>query len=538
MLKRFAPLCCAATAAALLTLSPSQALANEAEEMAKEIRGEESYRSFPQLMMRQTGSYTLPDHIAKKFEQDLQASLGLWRYTIVDYGPNGPEILDWCNKIASDLQTYRQETDAETNEAELTLEAKAFQCSEAYSYVLNVTHKCRTTGTPGDATQTRRAICSVDAKIGFGKYNARFDANAAVAGGDSSSSSLTGDDAPRAERGRMVWAPESDWGNEGSIVIHARDEQRMVIKPGEQDKALDEALEWALVTVLSKAAGLLNEQPDLKPKGMVQDAKGSDVELCLSKDIVKLDAPFLLYDEEGESVGFMKARELHDGCELTPSIERRVREKRKRRIATRTRLKLDPLGKRGKKEDADIDDSDWDQGAMMAQLITGNATDRFGMGYLAQEIPYSGWTFSLYGGAMIGFADGTAVGPGGGLGMEYSLASALDISELHAYGQLGVAAFSGNMDLNLEAGVLKRWYVAGPFFIDAGAGLAAGYGLGAENVFAGVAANLGLGLTFSPGFGMRLKTGYRAGAAIGVGASGGTGFGHGALANLNFNFTM
>jgi hypothetical protein len=538
MLKHFGTMICAVFTTALLVLTSPAALADEADEMAEEMRGEESYRSFPQLMMRQKSNFDLPDHIAQKFEKDLQAALGLWRYTIVDHGPDGPEILDWCNKITSDLQTYRQETDAETNEADLTLESKEFQCSEAYSYILNVTHTCRTTGTAGDATQTRRAICAVDAEIGFGKYQARFNAKAEVAGGNAASASLTGDDTPTVERGRMVWSPQTDWGNKGTIKIHARDEQRMVIKPGEEDKALDEALEWALVTVLSKASGLLNEEQDLKPKGMVQNAKGSDVELCLSKDIVKLDAPFALYDDKGERAGYMKARDLHDGCMLTPSIERRVRDKRARRIKTRTRLELDPLGKKGKSIDADVDDEDWDQGAMIGQLITGDAMDRFGMGYLAQELPYSGWTFGLYGGMIMGLDNGASIGPGGGLGMEYSLASALDISEFHVYGQLGVAAFSGDMDLNLEAGVLKRWYVAGPFFIDAGAGIAAGYGLGSESVFAGAAANLGLGLTFSPGFGMRLKAGYRAGAAIGVGADGGVGFGHGVLASLNFNITM
>jgi hypothetical protein len=521
----------------LASALPSLALAGDDGDSS--MRGEESYRSFPQLMMRQSGTYTLPETVAAEFESNLQAALGLWRYEIVEYGPDSPDLLTWCNRITADLQTYRKELDGDTNEAELTIDAKEFQCSESYSYQVDVKHSCRTTGTAGDATRTRWAYCKVDATIGFRKYRAKFDESAPVIGTTTEAASLVGGEAAGQEYGRMMWAPQSDWGKGGSITIRAKDEQRVEVKPGKQAESIDEALKWALVTVLSKAAGMLSGEPDLKPKAMVQGSKGSDVNLCLSKDIVKLDAPFLLYDEKGRSVGFMKARDLHDGCELTPTLERDIKNKRRKRIKRRTRLKLDPLGKKGKAIDAPIDDNDWDRGFMRGQLITGDAVNRFGMGHLAQEIPYSGYNMGAYGGVLLNMSDEEADPvTTAGLTLESSLADAFQISEFYLYGHLG-ADLGESVGAAVEAGLLKRSYLSGPLFVDVSAGIAGGYYTAGDGAaLAGAAANLGLGLALSPGFAIRVRAGYRGGMLVGLGDEGESAMQHNVGGGLNLNLSL
>jgi hypothetical protein len=133
-------------------------------------------------------------------------------------------------------------------------------------------------------------------------------------------------------------------------------------------------------------------------------------------------------------------------------------------------------------------------------------------------------------------------GIGAGFSIEANIASWSGVSELYSYLMFSYNLFdseehtAGN-GLDVEYGFLRRWYMAGPFFVGAGAGLNVGYypstkpTVGAEDplesadvdgegsIFAGAAAHMHLGFLITPSFLIDVRAGYRAGLVHHLGRS-------------------
>lgn len=171
--------------------------------------------------------------------------------------------------------------------------------------------------------------------------------------------------------------------------------------------------------------------PPLQLRAPVEANRDGYTLSCLGRDTVSLDQPFLVLKAgTDERVGFVKARRIYDGCvAATDQVEG---------------LELRP---------------------MEAQNILGGSSIR--AGNTMRELPSIG--LAVGGHAGVAPLRNEAIAPTGGVRVEQNLARVTGISELHAVA-LGRFAVSTQETYGSRAqvdiGLLKRWYLAGPLFFE------------------------------------------------------------------------
>jgi hypothetical protein len=174
---------------------------------------------------------------------------------------------------------------------------------------------------------------------------------------------------------------------------------------------------------------------------------------------------------------------------------------------------------------------------LVAQLIRGGPLRK---GMIAQKMSSIGLGLGLFGGltSSVGFYEGN-VGVGGGLTVEYNFGPAVKVSELYLFvgllfgattkgivirrkvfeefGSVSMVADSRYFAFGWDLGILKRWYVAGPLFLDLAVALSGSVhelppavtGTTISNFGFGATAMLGLGVLLAPRWSLKLSVGYR-----------------------------
>ena len=374
---------------------------------------------------------------------ELYSRLGFNRFdlSVKTSDPNVPAVEQWCNKAVKDTQTRRSAIDGETGDAVVTLKAKMKRCSQVFKHDLVVEHQCKSKSTK----KGKRYIeCTVKANITIYKFKA-----------DQSSGSLR-------------YVLDQTFGIGGQL---SKEEKSTSSSSISKSNPPAKARERAILSASRGAGKFLKRKlldiKEFQSRAPVIRAKSGWAFTCLSRDIVDLDTPFyvVVNTPEGEKrTGFVKARRIFDGCTETPS-----------QAAARS-------------EGKQIENK-----PMEAEIILGGGSIK--PGHTTWEMPSIGLNIGLFGGitGTIGFFESGNLGPGGGLTVEWNLAPYIGISEFHTFmdfsmlgiqdaapirrffissmGQSWDSIIPTDLDVLLamqaSLGALKRFYLAGPLFMEA-----------------------------------------------------------------------
>lgn len=434
---------------------------------------------------------------------DLQAlyakmEIGRFNMTVKGSDPNSADVTAWCEKAVKDTQVLRDATD-EYGEAEVTLKAKMERCSQVFRHALTVTHKCEIKRTKPKKGKPRvYADCKVQGELAFTKFK-----------GDQTT-------------GQFRYQVDTGFGAKGTYKLKSKGSgQATISKKVTKAQAMARAL-----TSAAKDTGFgfmkpIREIEAFQLHAPIIRVKKGQASACLGKDTVELDMPFHVVFQAGDKQkkkGFVKAREIHDGCTMTPSMEAEAAKGKK--------YKIHP---------------------MAAQIILGGKKVR--KGFTMWEMPTNYINFGG-GGGITGTANGIGVGSGsfrfwpvGELFSEQNLARKIGISEFYtteflrfSYIPQGSAgsfntkfedsfnnAFTYNggwFMMQVDFGVLKRWFF-GPFFVGLGADLAVSFYIGMADpsgnfseytpmvLGIGALGQVDLGFQLTPRFLLALRLGYR-----------------------------
>ncbi len=444
-----------------------------------------SKTSEQKLMLTGNIKFSIPEKYFRKLYGDL--GFNRFKMSIKAKDPNDPAVEAWCEKAVKDTQTRRDEVDGETGDAVVTLKAKMERCSQVFKHDLRVTHACkRVTPKKGSPYMS----CEVVAVATIHKYKA-----------DQST-------------GKLRYVVDTKFGKGGKIIKKSDSTGTGTIKGRSESEAEEIAIKSGASTAGLLLKRALRDIKEFQLSTPVIRAKGGIAYGCLGRDTTELDTPFhiVFKGPQGEQrTGFVKARRIFDGCTETPSMREEM--------------------KKGKK---------YEVKPFEAQIIIGGSDIK--PGHTFWEMPSIGLNIGGYAGisGTVGFFDGN-IGPGGGLAVEFNLAPYIGVSELHvflngtflantddeailkAFEGSGISAESSPFGIQVDLGVLKRFYFAGPLFADVGAALAystysvtvpgavdeESAGLGAI----GAAAHGGIGYQLSPRLLMRFNVGFRFGIA-------------------------
>ena len=445
-----------------LMLIPMAARADSKEDQIRADKMQEVSEKF--LMLRgappknETG---MADDVFKW----LLGSIEQLRFNIRDWTPNSDDTTKFCQKGAADAALKADEVTAKGDQGLATMERVLKRCSEIGQEWFVAKHAC-----PYNA-QKSEYNCEVDLTITIKKYKAHDK-------GD----------------GTFDIVPDPAFGTAGTMIITSSGTG--------SDRDEHTALQSAAFLTRLFAERDVRDVEMFQLRAPVQANDGTNTRFCLGQDSVELDTPFyVLKPTEGgvDRVGFVKARKIFDGCWLTSELKE-AQDKG-------TKVDLQPL---------------------IAENILGR--DDIQEGMTAWEMPSVGLNlgvgFATMGHANFGDFGNTFSGsfdPAGVLLVEYDLARHIGISEFWAQGGLrfgaynvvGAGADAGaekQLDIQLELGVLKRWYLVGPLFADVGGGITTSYNYKYNVQYpyeAGAYAKLGLGVQMSGRFLMRLAPEFR-----------------------------
>ena len=445
-----------------------------------------SKTSEQKLMLTGDIKFSIPEPAFRKMYADL--GFNRFNMSVKTNDPNDPKVEAWCEAAIKDTQTRRDEVDGETGDAVVTLKAKIERCSQVFLHDINVTHSC-------ERVQPKKGAAFMSCKVVATATITKFKA-------DQSS-------------GKLRYVVDAAFGQGGKITKQTDSTGTGTLK----DRGRREAEEAAMKSGASTAGLLLKRAlRDIKEFQLstpVIRSKGGIAYGCLARDTTELDTPFhiIFKSPSGEKrTGFVKARRIFDGCTETPSMREEM--------------------KKGKK---------YEVKPFEAQIIRGGSDIK--PGHTFWEMPSIGLNIGGYAGisGTVGFFDGN-VGPGGGLAVEFNLAPYLGVSELHVFlngtflantdDEAILKAFEGSglstegspFGIQIDLGVLKRFYFAGPLFADLGLALAySSYSVTLTNAVdeqsaglgaIGAAAHGGIGYQLSPRLLMRFNVGFRVGIAM------------------------
>ena len=340
------------------------------------------------------------------------------------------DLNDPCVNEKGDSQMIRGATD-QRGRARMTIPAVERRCSDVFDYILEVVEECK--------REEKNYLCKVSLTMTVRHYDAEYVVDE------------SGYDEPYID-----FFPELRKDKRGDKVPKVDVAKSSWTMSGSNKKKT--------YLLALKLAGKLLRRELLEIRAFqihapIVSVRGQSVYLCLGRDLVSLDLPFrVVYQtRRGErEVGFIKARDIYDGCTMTRTLERR--DERGRRV------RIEP---------------------MRAQKIYGNIKP----GFTAWEVPQIG--LQLGGGLALSTLV-TGVSPMLGLAVEQSLASWLGISELHGFAHLRFGGLFAPEDVavvrtnflqafptfepllsdweqvpvgQIDLGVLKRVYL-GRLFID------------------------------------------------------------------------
>lgn len=448
--------------------------------------------------------------------------------------PNTPALMKWCDTAVKDMQTIREETYAE-GDVKMQLKAKIERCSQVFRHDLTVNHRCEVkSGKDLISGKTIRYVeCKVFGVLTFVKFR-----------GDQST-------------GTFRFVPDPNFENHGKAVIRSNGTgTETITKRVSRRQAHEMALTEAVKNCGFHFMEPIREIKNFQIHAPIVHIAGSTAFSCLGKDTVELDMPFyvvFLGGTKERRVGFVKAREMHDGCVITPTLTKKY----------------------GK-------DADKYLGPMKAQIILGKS--KVTVGKTMWEMPTSYMNIGL-GGGITSLGKGLGMQQHGGfniypaavLTLDQDIARKTGVSELYvtetlrftyvdesksgtfnndfenSYSLVANSLGASWLATQLDIGLLKRWF-AGPFFFGLGGNLALSsyVGMGANvggssktPVVLGVGAGgrIELGFQLSPRFLMALRTGYRFEYGIPFLKGGGTkkykmGVGQGPQGALDFMYTF
>ncbi|MBL6975773.1 MAG: hypothetical protein ISR64_08595 [Deltaproteobacteria bacterium] len=440
-------------------------------------------------------------------DADLQAlylkmEVGRFNMSVKGAEPNSADVTAWCEKAVKDTQFLREATD-EYGQAEVTLKAKMERCSQVFRHALTVGHKCEIKRTKPKKGKPRvYAECKVQGELAFTKFK-----------GDQST-------------GQFRYQVDTGFGAKGTYRLKSEGvAQTTISKKVTKQQAMASALTGAAKKTGFGFMKPIREIEEFQLHAPIIRVKKGYTSSCLGKDTVELDMPFHVVFQAGDKQkkkGFVKARKIHDGCTMTPSMEAAAAKGKK--------YKIHP---------------------MEAQIILGGKKVRKGVTMWEMPTNY----LNIGGGAGItGTANGIGVGAGnfrfwpvGELFAEQNIARKIGISEFYTTEFLrfsyipesSAGTFNTNFEnsfagsnmtydgswfmMQADFGILKRWFL-GPFFLGLGADLAVSIYIGMTDPAGGLASasdytpmvlgvgalgQLDLGFQLTPRFLLALRLGYR-----------------------------
>jgi len=469
--------------------APSTSESSESDESSGTESETDVYStiSYNKLLLNRRFDSTLPVHLNAVIAREFKKS----RFDNETWSVGDPQTANWCREATKEMQIVRGNVDAETGDADLTLDAVTERCSPIYEYRVGIHHGCET-------VQDKKKYyikCSIKTKVALDRYVVTFN--------DSQDLGFKKDES-FAEAGTKT------------MIFH-KVKSRQLTKKRNATQAKREAMGSAVGSTRVALELALKNIRDFQLHAPIVARKTRTTYMCLGRE-VPLDTPFhvMINTASGEKkMGFVKARKIYDGCVLTPKLE--AQEEAGKEIV------LKPLS---------------------ADIILGGGRIRQGM--TAWEMPSIGLNAGFSGG--VAPIIGDAQSPSFGFALEANLADGTGISELFVFIRARLVfvsdaqpledsfreGFPGISDWFVdfpestvgaqgEIGLLKRWYLAGPIFAELGAGFAASrYFIDSFHVWFigdevdmqvdgfGLAGTGGLGMQLAPRWLLRFHAGYRA----------------------------
>lgn len=422
---------------------------NDATEAAFDEYSKVSEKS---LLLRHVDRTSLPPGVMRS----LMGKFDLRRFdqSVQTTSADSPATLQWCRRAAEDTQRRRGEIDR-NGDPLVTQEVLIERCSAVFSLQMKVSHRCGLETVEG----RRYAKCTVEAIAELRKFRA----------------------VPRASGG-VALEPDPTFGPDGYSRPEVEHTARSRVT-GRVAAARKSALNSAANSTGTFLWLAIIRHEAFQLRAPVIANRGGYTRSCLGEDVVSLDQPFHVIEPGTDRrLGFVKARSIHDGCRRTKAHETKE--------ANGEEVRLEP---------------------MRAKNILGGP--RIVAGANLREMPSIGLAFGVHGGvAPLG---GELVQPMAGLRVEQSLARLLGISELHASTAIRYAMVPADIQasrLQVDLGLVKRFYLMGPLFFGIGAYGTMTSQIGEDFVLEAVggAGSGSLGLQVSPRWTARVTGGGRA----------------------------
>lgn len=426
----------------------------------------------------------LKSSLGTKAQGRLLSSVDLHRFEILEVenpNPEAPELIEWCIERAKQMAIRREILDSSGSPL-LTLALKKEACGQIYSWRIGVRDQCEATSEAGtDVGSIASSLASKSTGASGGKSYVKCQVFADV--DVEHFRPADGEDAFRLMR-------DTSFGTGGHLAVSADGTSTVKLSGGfDPTKLLAQGLA-AYVAGQNLWKAVLEKVDDFAIQGVVTANEAGTTFSCLGRDTVSLDQPFRIIQPGAEKmIGFVKARAVYDGCYDDGSAA-----------------------------------GDPNLRPMEAENILGGSAIEPGM--TLREMPSMG----LAVGATAGSAPllNEVAQPTFGVRAEYNLAQLTGISEFHAVIMARFALYTATVinplvpfgtRLQLDLGVVKRWYFWGPIFIEGG-GLLTGTGWISSGVDTlqtiGISGIGALGLQVSPRWTARVTGGLRLAGGLGA----------------------
>jgi hypothetical protein len=347
----------------------------------------------------------------------------------------------------------------------MTADAVRIRCSQVYDYAINVSHSCESsTSDDGETFMS----CTVSSELEWRHWTAGV------------------------WNGMIMYSLDDTWQDHGAHLIQVEGSGRVEVT-GDVTAAIARGSALRIASHNS-GANLMREMldvPEFRVRAPLVRVDGRSAYTCLPDDQVYLDMPFLVTMPTVDGsfdVGFIKVREMFQGCDDTPALAERR--------ADGEEIILEPT-----------------RHQIIISRIAGLRFDfpKVMQGMTAEQLPSRGVSVGVTAG---GGAWGSIVGADQvmghariGIAIETSLARRLNISELYAVSEVSLIIqgdFEGGGNERtlpiIGQQLLKRAYL-GRFFLDGAVGVSAAFSDFSNDktpdIF-GVVAELGLGFQASP----------------------------------------
>ena len=384
------------------------------------------------------------------------------RFDVRDWAPTAAQTTAFCKQGAADAAFKAGEFADKPDEGRLTMERVLKRCSEVGQEWFVARHSCAWNNSKAEWD------CAVALRVTIRKLKARAKAD-----------------------GTFDLVVDGDFGDRGTRIISS--------SGSGSDRDQHKALMSAAAFTRLWAERDVRDVEMFQLRAPIDSSDGDSSRFCLGRDAVELDTPFYVLKPTAtgtERAGFVKARQIYDGCSMTSELK--AKEARGEKFV---------------------------QLPLVAQNILGRKEIQPGM--TAWEMPSVGLNFgggfatSPYGAA--GNLGGTLAKygfvPAAAIVVEYDLARHTGVSELWIATEWRftvINALGGGdtkyFGIQADFGLFKRWYLMGPLFADLGAAASLSYApqINGKYPYAvGGLGKLGLGLQLAGRWLARVNAGFR-----------------------------